>query len=122
MTGKELIDQTLNEENGWHFEDFTINCYFESGQLPHFHFKNKRVEGCIRLDVPRYFCHQPQHDGLNSKEKKTIINFLKNDGWEEMAMIWNKQATVKIECERPDYTQLPNLNPSTGKLNKEDRR
>lgn len=125
MNGKEFLDKILNEENNYYIGDgITASCYFENGMLPHFHFYSKRVRGCIRLDIPKYFCHNPSHDGLNSGEKKTIIYWLEEEsGWEEMANLWNKSATVKINTEvMPDYNLLPNLNSTTGKLNKEDRR
>ena len=124
MNGKEFLDKILNEENNYYIGDgITASCYFENGMLPHFHFYSKRVQGCIRLDIPRYFCHNPNHDGLNSKEKKAVVDWLKLGWWEEMAKLWNKSATVKINTETmPDYNLLPNLNLATGKLNKEDRR
>ena len=123
MNGKEFLDKILNEENNYYIGDgITASCYFENGMLPHFHFYSKRVQGCIRLDIPRYFCHNPNHDGLNSGEKKMVIEYLKNN-WKYLVEIWNKSATVKINTETmPDYNLLPILNSAAGKLNKEDRK
>lgn len=124
MNGKEFLDKILNEENNYYIGDgITASCYFEDGMLPHFHFYSKRVQGCIRLDVPKYFCHKPIYDGLNSSEKKTVVYWLDHeDGWKELINVWNKNAVVPVETEMPNYNLLPSLNPSTGKLDKKDRK
>ena len=123
MTIKEILETIFKEENTYSDGNgFKYSCYFENGMLPHFHFYSKRVQGCIRLDIPRYFCHNPNHDGLNSGEKKMVIEYLKNN-WKYLVEIWNKSATVKINTETmPDYNLLPILNSAAGKLNKEDRK
>lgn len=123
MNGKEFLDKILNEENNYYIGDgITASCYFEDGMLPHFHFYSKRVQGCIRLDMPKYFCHKPIHDGLNSKERKKIIDWLNVGWWKELVSVWNKNATVPVETKMPNYNLLLNLNPSTGKLDKKDRK
>lgn len=124
MNGKEFFDKLLEEENNYYIGNgITVSCYFENGMLPHFHFYSKRVQGCIRLDVPRYFCHKPIHDGLNSKEKKTVNDWLVGGGWKELVNVWNSNTENKIDITSiPDYKLLPNLNPATGKLDKENRK
>ena len=52
---------------------YSINVYGKEGENPHLHYKINGIEGCIRLDIPRYFCHETYHEGLPSREKKIII-------------------------------------------------
>ena len=82
------------------------------------------IEGSIRLDIPRYFCHESYHEGLPSREKKIIINWLKLN-WLKCAQIWNKDSNQdKIPEDiniMPNYNLLPNLQ-SNGKLANGDRK
>lgn len=55
-------------------DEFVINVYNSERTLPHFHYKSKDGrQGCIRLDVPRYFYHENYHDGLNTKNRKKLV-------------------------------------------------
>lgn len=104
--------------------DFIFNAYNNEGALPHFHFKCKNgIQGCIRLDVPKYFCHENYHDGLNSKYKKKLVVSLTFEIWKKLVDEWNKNRTENLvsATDMPNYNSLPNLNLTTGKLNKEDR-
>lgn len=103
---------------------FNLNSYNNEGTLPHFHFKTKNgKEGCIRLDMPKYFCHETYHDGLNSHEKKYLLKILSEEKWKKLVDEWNEGRKENlVTCKMPDYNLLPILNPTTGKLNKEDRK
>lgn len=122
MKFKELFDTLLNEEDGLNGKDIRkINVYGSEGKNPHLHYYFPTVEGCIRLDKPRYFCHEPHHEGLNAKDKKYMINWLATN-WQRCVDIWNKDSKQeKVNCQIPDYNLLPNLQPN-GKLAKEDRK
>ena len=127
MTLREIIKQIfcINEE-----EDnlsgklpFRINVYGSEGENPHFHYEINGIKGCIRLDIPKYFCHEFYHEGLPSSEKKIIIRWLRNN-WLDCVKAWNKDSKQKkipeIAENIPNYNLLPNLQPN-GKLAKGDR-
>lgn len=128
MTFDRALELALNEEELGRVsntDEPVINVYGNEGNLPHLHFKNKRVESCIRLDEPKYFCHKPHHDGLNAQERKWFLNWIQRN-WVACVNLWNKdtiQEKISNDIKNmPDYKLLPYLNSSTGKLNKEDRR
>lgn len=76
MTLKDVIDNELKEEinlNG--NKEPKITVYSAEGILPHLHYKFRNVKGCVRLDVPRYFCHESYHEGLNNIQKKSLYFF-----------------------------------------------
>ena len=57
MNLREIIEKVLLEE-----EDslsgklpYSINVYGKEGENPHLHYKINGIEGCIRLDIPRYY-------------------------------------------------------------------
>ena len=115
----------LEEENNvLNSNGIKINVYGKEGNDPHLHYYFPNVEGCIRLDIPRYFCHESYHEGLPSKEKKIIINWLKLN-WLRCVQTWNKDSNQDKLPEdinkMPNYHLLPNLQPN-GKLAKEDRK
>ena len=122
MTFKEVIDNLFEEEGGLNGKDIRkINVYGNEGTEPHLHYYFSGVEGCISLNKPRYFCHETYHEGLNSKDRKYMINWLKIN-WQKCVELWNKDSKQeKVNCEMPDYNLLPNLQPN-GKLSKEDRK
>ena len=110
------------ESNVYNLNGIKINVYGSEGNDPHLHYYFPNVEGCIRLDIPRYFCHEPHQDGLNSLQRKFIIKWLKIN-WVRCVEIWNrdsKQKKVQTKI-MPDYNLLPKLQPN-GKLAKEDRK
>ena len=123
MTLKDVVDNELKEEinlNG--NKEPKITVYSAEGTLPHLHYKFRNVKGCVRLDVPRYFCHESYHEGLNNIQKKELIFFL-NKNWLNSVSEWNKGRKM-FRCqdkEMPNYNLLPSLNLN-GKLNKEDRK
>ena len=63
MKFKELFDILLNEEDGLNGKDIRkINVYGSEGKNPHLHYYFPTVEGYIRLDKLRYFCHESHHE------------------------------------------------------------
>ena len=101
-----------------------VYVYNNEGALPHLHYKFKNgTEGCIRLDISRYFCHEKYHEGLNSSQRKMLIVFLNTDNnWQKLVDEWNRGRNQYIctATKMPDYNLLPPLQPD-GKLAKKDR-
>ena len=126
MNFKDVIDKILTEEedNLTGKLSFRINVYGREGKNPHLHYMINDIEGCIRLDIPRYFCHETYHEGLPSKEKKIITRWLKLN-WLRCVKVWNKDSNQDKLPENtdamPDYNLLPNLQPN-GKLSDGDRK
>ena len=103
-------------------ENPKIYVYNNEGTLPHLHYKfSNGTEGCIRLDVPRYFCHEKYHEGLNNREKQKVLDFL-SINWQKLVDEWNRGRNQYIctVTKMPDYNLLPPLQ-SDGKLAKRDR-
>jgi hypothetical protein len=122
MKLEEAYKIVLEEENNvYNSNGIKINVYGKEGENPHLHYYFKDVEGCIRLDIPKYFCHESYHEGLNALQRKFMIKWL-NINWIKCVQIWNKDSNQeKINCEKPEYNLLPRLQPN-GKLSKEDRK
>ena len=105
------------------FDVYTVNIHGGEGRHPHFHFinKEKKIEGCIRLDIPEYFKHDGKDDILSSKERKQLIKWLNSNHsgylklgvelsiYKYMCILWNDNNPDYIynDLEMPDYTKLP---------------
>lgn len=106
---------------------FNLHAYGSEGAIPHIYYSNKRVSGCIKFLEPKYFCHEKHHDGLSTHEKRQLNDLIHSrDIWKKLIVEWNKDSKQENKLPEdlpiPDYNLLPNLNPVTGKLNKEDRK
>ena len=75
---------------------------------------------CVKILKPDYFIHTGKEDTLNSKLKKSLINFLTSKhrkrknitNWEYICMCWddnnsNYELPEEIYDNMPDYTKLP---------------
>ena len=54
----------------------------DGGNIPHFHYRTKNTwefHTCIRLDIAEYFHHDGKEDILNSKQRKQLVKFLKQN-------------------------------------------
>lgn len=127
MTFEQALEIVREEEVGINNEkQRKISVYGSEGNYPHLHYRINGVEGCIRLDVPKYYCHESRHEGLNTDDKKWIIHWLMDNdwkNWKKCVAAWNfdsKQKPVNFDI-KPNYKLLPNLQPSSGRLAKEDR-
>ena len=105
------------------FDCYTVNLYGGEGRYPHFHFinKEKKIEGCIRLDIPDYFKHDGKDGMLNSNERKNLIKWLNSNHpeylklgielsvYKYMCILWNDNNPDYIynNLEIPDYKKLP---------------
>ena len=103
------------------FNKYTIIVWTnDSGNIPHFHIVDSSTRGeefhtCIKIEKPEYFHHTGKVDVLNSKERKSLVDFLKNpidediSNWEFLIMSWksnnlNKNLSKKLPM--PDYTNI----------------
>ena len=123
MKFKKLFDNLLNEEDSMNGrEPQKIWVFGNEGENPHLHYRIDGVEGCIRLDIPRYFCHESYHEGLNSSARKYMIKWL-GINWKRCVDKWNKDSKQdKVQNKiMLDYRLLPKLQPN-GKLASEDRK
>ena len=92
----------------------------DGGNIPHFHIVDKATMGnefhtCVKIMSAEYFHHTGKEDVLNSKQKKTLMNFFTmSDKWGDNYWVivlqeWNRNSS-KIEVDRnlptPDYTKL----------------
>jgi len=128
MKYKEALHIVKEEEAGYKTKSGAkIFAFNNEGTIPHFHYKKKgEFDTCIKFNSPTYFCHESYQDGLNNTQKKILVNDLTQDIWIMLIDEWNegrKENFVSNDLKRniPNYRLLPSLNPSTGRLNKEDR-
>lgn len=117
--------QILNEmARVGYFDDFEIIIWTDnSGNIPHMHIRDRGTHGdkfhcCIRLDNPEYFSHGGKEDKLNSKQIKSLLNFLKStskigkteiNNWDKVIMYWNDNNSNVIlndDTPIPDYKLL----------------
>lgn len=87
--------------------------------IPHFHIMDKSTLGkkfhtCVKIETPEYFHHHGKVDVLNSKQRKSLVEFLKSshrDGtkWEMLVDLWNiNNSTIKVDdnIDMPDYINI----------------
>lgn len=92
----------------------------DGGNLPHFHIVDNNSLGdefhtCVRIDTNKYFHHTGKEDTLNSKQRKKLISFLKQDlgnnwtNWNVLVDLWNRnnsELTIPLNTEMPDYSEI----------------
>ena len=92
----------------------------DAGNIPHFHIMDRSTLGskfhtCIKIETPEYFHHTGKEDILNSKQRKSLVDFLKNtfdedtSNWEYLIMTWNANNSNKKLSKKmpmPDYTNI----------------
>ena len=90
-----------------------------AGNIPHFHIMDRSTLGskfhtCIKIETPEYFHHTGKEDILNSKQRKSLVEFLKSSHrkgtkWEMLVDLWNINNSTMIvddNIDMPDYTKL----------------
>ena len=103
--------------------NYEVWVYNKEGDgIPHFHIVNsmENFSCCVKILKPDYFIHTGKEDTLNSKLKKSLINFLTSKhrkrknitNWEYICMCWddnnsNYELSEEIYDNMPDYTKLP---------------
>ena len=103
------------------FNKYTIIVWTnDSGNIPHFHIVDSSTRGeefhtCIKIEKPEYFHHTGKEGVLNSKQRKSLVDFLKNtfdedtSNWEYLIMTWNANNSNKKLSKKmpmPDYTNI----------------
>ena len=97
-----------------------IYVYSKEGKhIPHFHIMDKSTLGkkfhtCVKIETPEYFHHTGKVDVLNSKQRKSLVEFLKSSHrngtkWEMLIDLWNiNNSTIKVDdnIDMPDYTNI----------------
>ena len=93
----------------------------DSGKIPHFHYRKANdwvaFHTCIKIEKAEYFHHGNNQDILNSKQKKELVEFLKDKpkskryetNWDLLVEMWNlNNSDVEIDegVEMPDYRNL----------------
>ena len=91
----------------------------DAGNIPHFHVMDRSTLGrqfhtCIKIETPEYFHHTGKEDILNSKQRKSLVEFLQSSNrkgtkWEMLVDLWNiNNSTMLVDdnIEMPDYTKL----------------
>ena len=91
----------------------------DAGNIPHFHIIDRSTLGskfhtCIKIETPEYFHHTGKEDILNSKQRKSLVEFLKSSHrkgtkWEMLVDLWNiNNSTIIVDdnIDMPDYTKL----------------
>ena len=91
----------------------------DAGNIPHFHVMDRTTLGrkfhtCIKIEAPEYFHHTGKEDVLNSKQRKSLVDFLqsshrKGTKWEMLVDLWNINNSTMIvddNIDMPDYTKL----------------
>ena len=79
----------------------------DAGNIPHFHIMDKSTLGkkfhtCVKIETPEYFHHTGKVDVLNSKQRKSLVEFLKSSHrngtkWEMLVDLWNiNNSTITI--------------------------
>lgn len=125
---KEHLDFELNER--FFFEmaqiggiDNNLIAYVRSndpGNIPHFHIVDKSTLGtkfhtCVKIESPEYFHHTGKEGVLNSKQRKSLVNFLNSltpleiSHWEFLLLTWNTNNSnkkLRMDLPMPDYTKL----------------
>ena len=106
------------------FADYKVSIYGSEGKIPHLHFytKDKKISGCIRLDISDYFEHGYHKAKLNSKEKKLFVEWINSTEtpfkkfvdkltvWEYACILWNENNSdypILDTIKMPDYSKLP---------------
>lgn len=125
---KEHLDFELNER--FFFEmaqiggiDNNLIAYVRSndpGNIPHFHIVDKTTLGskfhtCVKIESPEYFHHTGKEDTLNSKQRKSLVNFLNSltpleiSHWKFLLLTWNTNNSNKklsMDLPMPNYLEL----------------
>jgi len=119
LEGRHLLQEMARIATVGNYE---ICVYSGECPTPHFHFKNAKTgkEGCLKILENDYFKHGKYQAELNSKERKEIFNFLKENtknkiyaaGTTNFQIICNEwninndSNPVPLDSKLPDYTVL----------------
>ena len=116
---------TTCKENGkQESPKFKVFVCGDEGEIPHMHIwdddtDGRKIHTCICLNKIEYFHHAGKEDILTPKQKKHLVNFLKDEckknkryktNWEYALSMWNDNNTNKTQVDETsevlDYTKL----------------
>ena len=93
----------------------------DAGKIPHFHIWDKNTMGdlfhtCVRIDCAKYFHHTGKEGKLNSKMRKSLVNFLQSKDefddctiWVTLLKEWNRNNSnvrIPLDTKMPNYLEL----------------
>ena len=93
----------------------------DPGNIPHFHIVDKSTLGnhfhtCIQIESNKYFHHTGKEGILNSKERKKLVEFLKQKNeefditnYQTIIRLWNlgnSKKKVDKNFKMPDYKEI----------------
>ena len=93
----------------------------DPGNTPHFHIwdlstRGEKFHTCIRIDCAEYFHHTGKEDKLNSKLRKSLVNFLQSKDefddctiWVTLLKEWNRNNSdvrIPLDTKMPNYLEL----------------
>ena len=92
----------------------------DPGNIPHFHIVDKQTLGskfhtCVKIEYAEYFHHTGKEDVLNTKQRKSLVNYLSAinkrglSNWEYLVTTWNYNNSgmnIDEDIPMPDYTKL----------------
>ena len=103
---------------------FKVFVCGDEGEIPHIHIwddetDGKKIHTCVCLDKIEYFHHTGKEEILTPKQKKYLVDFLKEEckknkryktNWEYALSMWNDNNTGKTQVDETsevlDYTKL----------------
>jgi hypothetical protein len=97
----------------------------DGGAIPHFHYRLEnewdKFHTCICIETSEYFHHNNKQNILNSKQKKSLDQFMKSavqiskyadkfsNNWQLVCFLWdlnNSNVEISKKAKQPDYTKL----------------
>ena len=92
----------------------------DGGNIPHFHIVDKstlvkQYHTCVMIEVAKYFHHTGKEGVLNSKQRKSLVEFLSKDFDEDttnreyLIMTWNannSKSKISKKLPMPNYLEL----------------
>ena len=99
---------------------FKVFVCGDEGEIPHMHIwddetNGKKMHTCVCLNKIEYFHHTGKEGVLNSKQRKSLVDFLNKpfdedtSNWEYLIMTWNANNSNKKLSKKmpmPDYTNI----------------
>ena len=131
MKSQEHIDKAMNINEevllemarvGYLNDKYEIVIWTDDpGNIPHMHIWDRTTRGekfhcCVCLNKAEYFSHTGKEDKLNTKLKKSLVEFLQlpfrktgMSNWQQVVLLWNmnnSSTEIDDDAEMPDYTKL----------------
>ena len=98
---------------------YSVRVYSGEGPVPHFHVINTQnnTETCVRIDCAEYFTHGTKIFEFNSKQKRSLNEFLhstspyeEDEGKLYYELVWAEWNRNNPEHRIPKPSSIPNYN------------